>query len=123
VPEIRSALVDVAMAVLVSTAIFTDSSAVRAFTLQSPLLVTVWPMFIAAMLSLVTGLILGLGSRYGLVRYWWVAIKLTLNLILSTLTCDESRCNRLVALKDGTTRANVIRLNANIRPSSRRGRS
>jgi hypothetical protein len=28
---------------------------------------------------LVTGLILGLGTRWGLVRYWWVFIKLLLN--------------------------------------------
>jgi hypothetical protein len=28
---------------------------------------------------------LGLGSRYGLVRYWWVAIKLVLNLLLTGL--------------------------------------
>ena len=58
---------DVAMAVLVFTAIFTESDEVRAHTLQSLRLVTVWPMFSAAMLSLITGVILGLGSKYGLV--------------------------------------------------------
>jgi hypothetical protein len=73
------------MAVLVFTAIFTESAEARAHTLQSLRLVTVWPMFSAAMLSLITGVILGLGSKYGLVRYWWVAIKLGLNIILSTL--------------------------------------
>ena len=56
---------DVAMAVLVFTAIGTDSAAVRAHTLQSLQLVTVWPMFSVAMLSLITGMLLGLGSRYG----------------------------------------------------------
>jgi hypothetical protein len=55
---------DVAMAVLVFTAIFTESAEVRAHTLQSLRLVTVWPMFSAAMLSLITGVILGLGSKY-----------------------------------------------------------
>jgi hypothetical protein len=45
---------DVAMAVLVFTAISTDSDAVRAHTLQSLQLITVWPMFSAAMLSLIT---------------------------------------------------------------------
>jgi uncharacterized membrane protein len=82
---------DVAMAVLVFTAIFTDSAEVRAHTLQSLRLVTVWPMFSAAMLSLITGVVLGLGSKYGLVRYWWVAIKLALNLILSTLIVTSLR--------------------------------
>jgi sugar lactone lactonase YvrE len=71
---------DVAMAVLVFTAIFTESAEVRAHTLQSLRLVTVWPMFSAAMISLITGVILGLGSKYGLLRYWWVASKLALNI-------------------------------------------
>jgi uncharacterized membrane protein len=82
---------DVAMAILVFTAIFTESAEVRAHTLQSLRLVTVWPMFSAAMLSLITGLILGLGSKYGLLRYWWVAIKLALNIILSTLIVTALR--------------------------------
>lgn len=82
---------DVAMAVLVFTAISTDSPVVRAHTLQSLGLVTVWPMFCAAMLSLITGILLGLGSKYGLVRYWWVAIKLALNLILATLVLTALR--------------------------------
>jgi hypothetical protein len=69
----------------------TDSTAVRAYTLQSLRLITVWPMFSAAMLSLITGIVLGLGSKYGLVRYWWVAIKLVLNLILATLVVTALR--------------------------------
>ena len=43
------------------------------------------------MLSLITGVILGLCSKYGLVRYWWVAIKLALNIILSTLIVTALR--------------------------------
>jgi hypothetical protein len=82
---------DVAMTVLVFTAIGTDSAAVRAYTLQSLELITVWPMFSVAMLSLITGIQLGLGSKYGLVRYWWVAIKLGLNLVLATLIVTSLR--------------------------------
>ena len=82
---------DVAMAVLVFTAISADSAAVRAHTLQSLGLVTVWPMFSAAMLSLITGILLGVGSKYGLIRYWWVAIKLGLNLLLATLVVTALR--------------------------------
>ena len=82
---------DVAMAILVVTAIGTDSAVVRAYALQSLQLVTVWPMFSAAMLSLITGILLGLGSKYGLVRYWWVAIKLALNLILAALVVTALR--------------------------------
>ena len=69
----------------------TDSAAVRAHTLRSLQLVTVWPMFSTAMLSLITGILLGLGSKYGLVRYWWVAIKLALNLLLATLVVSALR--------------------------------
>jgi hypothetical protein len=81
---------DVAMAILVFTAIGTDSDAARAHTLQSLQLITVWPMFSAAMLSLIT-ILLGLGSKYGLVRYWWVASKLVLNLLLATLIVTALR--------------------------------
>jgi uncharacterized membrane protein len=76
---------DVAMAVLVFAAIGTDDRATRAHALQSMAYITVWPMFAAAVVSLVTGPLLGLGSRYGLVRYWWVMIKLVLNLSLAAL--------------------------------------
>lgn len=34
---------------------------------------------------LATGVLLGLGSKWGLIRYWWVAVKLVLNLVLCTL--------------------------------------
>jgi hypothetical protein len=29
--------------------------------------------------------VLGLGTRWGLLRYWWVAVKLVLNVVLCTL--------------------------------------
>jgi hypothetical protein len=48
-------------------------------------------MFSAAMLSLITGVLLGLGSKYGLLRSWWVAIKLGLNLVLATLVVSALR--------------------------------
>jgi len=35
--------------------------------------------------ALTSGVLLGLGSRWGLVRYWWVATKLVLNLVLTGL--------------------------------------
>jgi uncharacterized membrane protein len=76
---------DLAMAVLVFTAMGTNDMQTKAFTLQALELVTVWPMFAAGLLSLATGVLLGLGSKYGLVRYWWVAVKLVLNVVLCTL--------------------------------------
>jgi hypothetical protein len=44
-----------------------------------------WPLAVVGLLSLITGLLLGIGSRYGLVRYWWVAVKLVLNVVLVVL--------------------------------------
>jgi hypothetical protein len=38
--------------------------------------------FPAAALTLVTGVVLGLGTKWGLVRYHWVALKLVINVAL-----------------------------------------
>ena len=38
-----------------------------------------------AVLALVSGLVQALLSRWGLIRYWWVAIKLALNIVLVAL--------------------------------------
>jgi hypothetical protein len=43
------------------------------------------PMLASGLVCLVSGLVLGLGTRYGLVRYWWVAIKLVMNVVLCVL--------------------------------------
>ena len=77
--------IDVVMAVLVFTALFTDDDRTKALSFQALELVAVWPLLTLGMLCLLTGILLGLGSRYGLVRYWWVAVKLALNLVLSGL--------------------------------------
>lgn len=88
---------DVAMAVLIFTAMGTDDLATRGFALQALKLVTVWPMLTAGLLSLLTGVLLGLGSKYGLVKYWWVVVKLILNIVLCTLV--------VIALRGGVTEA------------------
>ncbi|MBC3192472.1 DUF2269 family protein [Pseudonocardia sp. C8] len=77
--------VDVAMAVLIVTAATTDDPGTVVFTLQALELVTVWPLLACGLLCLGSGVVLGLGTRWGLVRYWWVAIKLVLNLVLTAL--------------------------------------
>jgi hypothetical protein len=88
---------DVAMAVLIFTAIGTDDLNTRGFALQALQLVTVWPMLAAGLLSLATGIVLGWGSKYGLLRYWWVIVKLVLNVVLCVLV--------LVALRGGVAEA------------------
>jgi uncharacterized membrane protein len=77
--------IDLVLAVLVFTAYGTDDPATKALCLQALQLFAIWPMFIAAMIALVSGVLLGLGSKYGLLRYWWVAVKLAINLLISVL--------------------------------------
>jgi hypothetical protein len=77
--------VDVVMAVLVFTALLTDSDRTKALCFQALELIAVWPLLTTGLICLASGVILGLGSRYSLVRYWWVALKLGLNLLLTGL--------------------------------------
>ncbi|MFB4306623.1 hypothetical protein [Actinomadura sp. GTD37] len=90
--------IDVMVAVLVLTGRFGTSDEVRGLAYQALATFVVWPMLTSALICLVTGLILGLGTRWGLLRYWWVAIKLALNLVLCTLI--------VVALQPGMDEVN-----------------
>ncbi len=77
--------VDVALFVLLMNARTTDdpalvASAFNAIAMIVP--VAVPPLSLGV---LVTGLLLGLGTRWGLIRYWWVLVKLTLSLIMTLL--------------------------------------
>lgn len=77
--------IDLVMAILVVTALRTDDPGTKALAFQALELVAVGPLLVTGLVSLVSGVLLGLGSRYGLVRYWWVAVKLVLNLVLTGL--------------------------------------
>jgi uncharacterized membrane protein len=77
--------VDVAMAVLIFTAMLTDDPGTQASCLRVLEAVTVWPLLVCGLTCLLTGILLGLGSKWGLVRYWWVAVKLVLNVLLTAL--------------------------------------
>ncbi|MFI0350230.1 hypothetical protein [Actinomadura sp. 9N407] len=77
--------IDVIVAVLVVTGRFGSTDAVRGLAYESLATFVVWPMLVSALASLVTGLVLGLGTKWGLLRYWWVAVKLALNLVLCFL--------------------------------------
>ena len=85
--------VDVIVAVLVLTGWLSAEPSTRGLAYQALGTFVGWPMLVSGLVSLVTGVILGLGSKYGLVRYWWVAVKLVLNVVLCTLI--------LVALQPG----------------------
>lgn len=77
--------VDVAMAVLIATLGITDDIGTKEVAAQALVMFAVWPMVIAGVASLATGVWLGLGTKYGLVRYWWVAVKLVANVVLVAL--------------------------------------
>ena len=83
--------VDIALGILVLTAFLTNDPNTAGTALQAVRLFAVWPMFVASIVSLASGVVLALGSRYGLLRYWWVAVKLAVNVLMSTLIVASLR--------------------------------
>jgi hypothetical protein len=77
--------IDVVMAVLVFSALVSDDEQTKALAFRALELVAVGPLLAFGLLCLLSGVLLGLGSRYGLLRYWWVVAKLVLNLVLTGL--------------------------------------
>ena len=77
--------IDVIVAVLVITGRFGGDPALRSLAYRALAAFAVWPMLTAGLLCLATGLVLGLATTWGVLRYWWVAVKLALNLVLCTL--------------------------------------
>jgi hypothetical protein len=75
---------DVMLGVLVFTPLLTADPAVAALCYQVlPLLF--WPILVSGLACLATGVVLGMGTHHGLVRHWWVLVKLILNLVLTSL--------------------------------------
>ena len=88
--------IDVVMGVVIFTALRGDD-ATRALCYRALELFAVWPLLTTGLVCLASGVVLGLGTKWGLIRYWWVAIKLVLNILLCALV--------LVALRPGVTEA------------------
>lgn len=72
--------IEVVMAVLIFTALLSSDPQTSALCYQALELFAVWPLVIAGLAALVTGVTMGLGTGYGLVRYWWVTVKLVINI-------------------------------------------
>ena len=77
--------IDVVMGVLVFTAVFAGDDETKALSLRALELFAIWPLLSTGLLCLASGVVLGLGTKWGLVRYWWLAIKLVLNVVLVAL--------------------------------------
>ena len=76
--------VDVMVAVLVLTGWFAPAVELRSLAYRALAEFILLPMLVSGLLTLITGLALGLGTTWGLLRYWWVAAKLAINLALCT---------------------------------------
>jgi hypothetical protein len=76
--------IDVVMGVLVFTALVGEEET-RALCYRALELFAVWPLIATGLVCLASGVVLGLGTKWGLIRYWWVAVKLALNVALVAL--------------------------------------
>ena len=83
--------IDVVLGVLVFTALLTSSTATEALSFQALELFAVWPLLTAGLVTLASGIVLGLGTKYGLLRYRWVAVKLVINVVLVALVAFALR--------------------------------
>jgi hypothetical protein len=81
------------MAVLIFGGMLADDYETKALGFKALELIAVWPMTVSGLTCLVTGVLLAYGGKYGLTKYWWVVVKLVINLLLSTLV--------LIALRPG----------------------
>jgi hypothetical protein len=89
--------IDVVMGVVIFTALLAEDDDTKALCYRALELFAVWPLLTTGVVCLASGIVLGIGTKWGLVRYWWVAIKLALNIVLSALV--------LVALRPGVVEA------------------
>lgn len=76
--------IDVVVAVLVGVGSTADpQTAALAYRALGTFVLV--PMLTAALATLATGLVLGLGTKWGLARYWWVLVKLAITIVLTVL--------------------------------------
>ena len=77
--------IDVVVGVLVVAGWFMADPTIQGVAYVALGAYLVVPMLVSGLVCLASGLLLGLGTRYGLLRYWWVAVKLVMNVVLCVL--------------------------------------
>ncbi|MGH3625521.1 MAG: DUF2269 family protein [Sciscionella sp.] len=77
--------IDIVLGVFVLMASFSSDLTVAAVSYQAMHIFVLWTLIPAGLICLATGLLLGWGSKYGVMKYWWVAVKLALNIVLTAL--------------------------------------
>lgn len=75
---------DLVLGILTLTALRADATTAAAAAVSLAAFTT-WPLITTGLLTLTSGILLGIGSKYGLVRYRWVLIKLVLTIVLIAL--------------------------------------
>jgi hypothetical protein len=99
--------VDLVMGVLSFRGLTTDDPQTLATAYGGLALFCVPLLLTLGLLTLTTGVVLGLGTRFGLARYWWVVAKLVITvafctLILVALRPTLAEAATQTALVDGT---------------------
>ncbi|MEV4416805.1 DUF2269 family protein [Catellatospora sp. NPDC049609] len=94
-----------ALLVMALTAQSSGDAATRLATYSLMLSFDTAAMLPLGLAALVTGVILGLGTHWGLLRHWWVAVKLVLNiavLVVPMLTRHPALVDAVDAARAGT---------------------
>lgn len=77
--------IDVMVGIMAAVGTGAGDAADRGLALQVIGTYLAGPMLAAGLIVLATGLVLGWGTKWGLVRFWWVAVKLVVNVVLVAL--------------------------------------
>lgn len=77
--------VDIVLLVLVLTALTSSDPMTVAASYTAIGAFTIVLLVPAGVLTLATGLLLGVGTKWGIVRYWWLTVKLVITVVLTTL--------------------------------------
>ena len=83
--------IDLALGICAVVAVNTSDVNTAGVAIQAIDVFAIWPMFAASVVCMISGVVLGVGSKYGLVKYWWVAIKLFMNIGMSLLIAFSLR--------------------------------
>lgn len=95
--------VDLVIGVLSFTGLTTDDPRTMATAYGGLALFAVPLLLVLGLLTLATGALLGLGTRFGLLRYWWVVVKLVISVVLTVLVLVALRPTLDVAAVETAT--------------------
>ena len=77
--------IDLVLGILVTTALTTADPTTIETAYRALSMFAITPLIAVSLATFATGVVLAWGTKYGLIRYWWVATKLALNIVLTLL--------------------------------------